>query len=326
MNLVQFTGCASFSMMHLVVPLLTLGADANDNRRQMFFGGLDRPPPPAPMPPVYVPATDGTATFVITSGFQNCHVEWMMVNGQNISCVSDGTGPHGNYERCEFRAQGDLFATAIYYDIEAQYDYLEVNGQQYRDPYSPPRNVFMNEGELVTWYADASIVGGGFEICATASSMIFSPPSPLPPPPPSASPFPPGMAPPPFYRTLIDTPSPQGMIVDGGCGASNVIDSAAECLEAAQFIGLTNLTMTLDAGSSATTPPGCYTASDVLDCRESCYWASDGDCDDGGVGSEYTACDIGSDCTDCGSRAVCAALPPALRSALPPACAEPPVR
>ena len=45
-------------------------------------------------------------------------------------------------------------------------------------------------------------------------------------------------------------------------------------------------------------------------CTETCIWTSDGDCDDGGPGSEYNAikdllapnCALGSDCADCGPR------------------------
>ena len=37
-------------------------------------------------------------------------------------------------------------------------------------------------------------------------------------------------------------------------------------------------------------------------CSETCRYASDGDCDDGGPGGEYSSCEYGSDCTDCGSR------------------------
>ena len=37
-------------------------------------------------------------------------------------------------------------------------------------------------------------------------------------------------------------------------------------------------------------------------CSNSCYWANDGVCDDGGHGAEYVECDLGSDCNDCGPR------------------------
>ena len=37
-------------------------------------------------------------------------------------------------------------------------------------------------------------------------------------------------------------------------------------------------------------------------CSNTCNWASDGDCDDGGPGAQYAACSLGTDCVDCGSR------------------------
>jgi hypothetical protein len=38
------------------------------------------------------------------------------------------------------------------------------------------------------------------------------------------------------------------------------------------------------------------------ECANTCIFPADGDCDDGGPGSEYSYCDIGTDCTDCGTR------------------------
>lgn len=37
-------------------------------------------------------------------------------------------------------------------------------------------------------------------------------------------------------------------------------------------------------------------------CTDSCGYAGDGDCDDGGPGSDYSLCEYGTDCTDCGPR------------------------
>ncbi len=37
-------------------------------------------------------------------------------------------------------------------------------------------------------------------------------------------------------------------------------------------------------------------------CSNTCAFASDGDCDDGGSGSEFNICDLGTDCNDCGAR------------------------
>eukprot|EP00966_Prymnesium_polylepis_P098808 2288179-Prymnesium_polylepis.1 len=45
-------------------------------------------------------------------------------------------------------------------------------------------------------------------------------------------------------------------------------------------------------------------------CTNTCVHPSDGDCDDGGAGSEYSACAYGSDCADCGGRASPPPAPP----------------
>ncbi len=40
----------------------------------------------------------------------------------------------------------------------------------------------------------------------------------------------------------------------------------------------------------------------VPGCSDSCDWASDGVCDDGGEGAAFSGCDYGTDCADCGPR------------------------
>lgn len=37
-------------------------------------------------------------------------------------------------------------------------------------------------------------------------------------------------------------------------------------------------------------------------CTNTCEYADDGDCDDGGSGSDYSLCELGTDCADCGPR------------------------
>lgn len=50
------------------------------------------------------------------------------------------------------------------------------------------------------------------------------------------------------------------------------------------------------------TPPLVEDEPDAGGCSNTCTFASDGDCDDGGLGSDFSLCDIGTDCADCGSR------------------------
>lgn len=42
-------------------------------------------------------------------------------------------------------------------------------------------------------------------------------------------------------------------------------------------------------------------ASEPL-CSDSCEYALNGECDDGGPDSLYSKCDLGTDCSDCGPR------------------------
>lgn len=51
-----------------------------------------------------------------------------------------------------------------------------------------------------------------------------------------------------------------------------------------------------------TTDPVCPDAAAPETCVNSCVYDFDGECDDGGSGSEYVSCAFGTDCGDCGHR------------------------
>jgi len=77
---------------------------------------------------------------------------------------------------------------------------------------------------------------------------------------------------------------------DGGAGAE-----FAECLFG---------TDCQDCGSRISYPPPSVSSpsTNTVICTDTCFYASDTDCDDGGLGSEYAICNEGSDCADCGPR------------------------
>lgn len=47
---------------------------------------------------------------------------------------------------------------------------------------------------------------------------------------------------------------------------------------------------------------GCTSSLDAPICHDTCLTHNDNECDDGGVGSLYNVCAMGSDCSDCGTR------------------------
>ena len=66
--------------------------------------------------------------------------------------------------------------------------------------------------------------------------------------------------------------------------------------------------------------PNCSSETPVaaaFACSDECFVASDGGCDDGGPDSQYALCDLGTDCSDCSSRA---SSPPPPTAARRPEC------
>ena len=60
------------------------------------------------------------------------------------------------------------------------------------------------------------------------------------------------------------------------------------------------------ATETTSTPP----PSESNLCTNTCQWAFDNECDDGGPGSLYSICAFGTDCGDCGPRTGTAPPPP----------------
>ena len=65
-------------------------------------------------------------------------------------------------------------------------------------------------------------------------------------------------------------------------------------------------------------PPPRPSSPDAALCSNTCQYHSDGDCDDGGPGYEYTYCDLGTDCDDCTSRIYPPPSPPSPPTVPPP--------
>lgn len=68
----------------------------------------------------------------------------------------------------------------------------------------------------------------------------------------------------------------------------------------------TNLLPLVVVGAMAFLLAGCFENPNATEekCSNTCQYAHDGECDDGGPGSSYSLCDCGTDCADCGTREV----------------------
>lgn len=167
-----------------------------------------------------------------------------------------------------------------------------------------------------------------------------NPPSPpSPPPPPPSPPVPPSPPPGDCFDTCGY--ASDGDCDDGGSGSEySACTRGTDCTDcgvrarlkspppSAQSTPPPLPTPTFAAGSPNPLPPPRPPGATVSTmCSDSCWYASDNDCDDGGSGSEFSACTFGADCTDCGPRTqTFEALPPPLPSPppLPPPNPSPP--
>ena len=142
------------------------------------------------------------------------------------------------------------------------------------------------------------------------------PPPPVPPPPPpTESPDglpPPSAAPPPSAGLCSNTcrHASDNDCDDGGAGAEYAACSeGTDCIDCGPRGGASSPAPIPSPPSPSPSlpypspsPPSGGGGGNAL-CNEQCRYASDGDCDDGGPGAEYSQqCPLGSDCTDCGVR------------------------
>ena len=124
------------------------------------------------------------------------------------ACVTDGDGAYDNNEYCSVVLNTPTFLTAMTFQIEANYDWLSIDGVYSNDP---PIGV---RGSAISFETDGSVVKDGFEVCGRAMNAHLcqahgadlhcpqcgacipaSPPPPRMPPSPPMPPFPPPLPP-----------------------------------------------------------------------------------------------------------------------------------
>jgi hypothetical protein len=92
-----------------------------------------------------------------------------------------------------------------------------------------------------------------------------------------------------------------GVCDDGGPGSAlDHCDLGADCADCGDRGTVVN--PPAGGGSTGGGTTGGGTTGGTATCSDTCAYANDGTCDDGGPGSSYSLCDLGSDCGDCGTR------------------------
>ena len=89
---------------------------------------------------------------------------------------------------------------------------------------------------------------------------------------------------------MLDTSTSATMCVDGVTGPAT---AGVPCKFPFRHGGRT-YTKCIDA----------IAATKTTKCENTCKWKRDGGCDDGGAGSTFSICPLGTDCADCGSRSI----------------------
>jgi hypothetical protein len=89
----------------------------------------------------------------------------------------------------------------------------------------------------------------------------------------------------------------------GNCISSSWVGDGT-CDENPPYYDLNCADLNYDGGDCSGGSGGTGGSGTAL-CTDTCSWASDGACDDGGTNSSYSVCSFGTDCADCGSRSPC---------------------
>jgi hypothetical protein len=156
--------------------------------------------------------------------------------------------------------------------------------------------------------------------CTDCGGGVTSSPPPPSPPPPSPSPPPPSPSPPSSPPLPSPSPPPPRSNCTDQVNSGNMYFDGTPMLCTYFTTNPVQCNSNLDAQNNC--PVSCRTCQGI--CMGTCNYASDGDCDDGGPGAEYAACAQGTDCSDCGPRALNPPNTNGAQAPPPPSISPPP--
>lgn len=250
------------------------------------------PPPPSPLPPPMVPTAPATNCPYGTIPCANPQVTVCLRPIPASECATASTVSRGFSRQTPNCRSAPLIQVGEYCEADSECGTGDINNCN----------------------------PGGWDIWQVAASLTPIPPRLLSPPPPSPSPQPPSPSPPspsplpPYVRPITAICrntcryASDNDCDDGGPGAEFTICSfGTDCRDC----GARNPGGTIDLPPppSPSPPPPSFSPPSpspppptASSCGNTCNFADDDDCDDGGPGAEFGICALGTDCTDCGTR------------------------
>ena len=146
--------------------------------------------------------------------------------------MTDGAGNYGSGESCRVIAQRQFYVYTMQYEVERSYDYLTVNGVQYK--YSAPNGVEIKQGASLGWRSDGSRTDKGWKVCAEDNMST----------------------PPPAKKSRYVAQD----FGKNSCSQGTLVDTEAECKQAA--LALKGSSTLKYVGSWSYYPKGCLSGSD----------------------------------------------------------------
>jgi len=92
-------------------------------------------------------------------------------SGNCVTSKSYGSGNYGNGEKCTIKSPSAGVMKVTDYKIESWYDYLNIDGKDYRSSNSPPPAKTLTAPITLKWSSDGSVTNKGFKVCVESSLL-----------------------------------------------------------------------------------------------------------------------------------------------------------
>lgn len=109
-----------------------------------------------------------SCTKKVVKGFQ-VKTGPCVVSGNCVTSQNFGSDNYKNGEKCKILSPSEGVMKAVTYKTESYYDYLTIDGTEYR--YSTPPSMTLTASKSIEWYSDGSVTRDGWKLCVDSSFL-----------------------------------------------------------------------------------------------------------------------------------------------------------